>query len=475
VAFFTYIAPLIVHRDAEAGHVIANPADCTGYFGRVVCFQAYDWNIKEQLFIRDIDQLDPSDSAAVRNALAAAETDWNSLGVGPQRFAILPNVGDVYNWLKPASLQETGGNIALTRRCGIVAGTPNVCISDLAGPAVNAEWTEVLTLVDPGNGVAFCFPCQPYSGQKRLVLHEWGHVMGLRHHGNCTDLVPTLMCEGPPASTGQVLGGTEAEALSDCKTGGTSTDDGVRCIYNWYNCSDSDCDNLTGSADNCPSAPNQTQRDADSERLSLSPYYSDYDATNVVAYDRTGDVCDDDDDGDELSTAQELLFVSCPPVSTAATDPLNDDTDGDGIIDGVECLVGSGPANAASVPATSPDGDNDGLQDGLEYLVWGSSPFDADSDDDFINDGAEALRYRSDPNRANSDSAGDVVLCGDRREAASVDPDTSVTASDLGRVGSKFGTYSRFDHAKRRLDFNRDGNITAADLGQLASAFGSCP
>jgi hypothetical protein len=71
----------------------------------------------------------------------------------------------------------------------------------------------------------------------------------------------------------------------------------------------------------------------------------------------------------------------------------------------------------------------------------------------------------SDEQAPPSDSAGDGVLCGDRREAASVDTDTDVTASDMGRVASKFGTYSLFDHAKRRLDFNRDGNITAGDLG----------
>jgi hypothetical protein len=81
----------------------------------------------------------------------------------------------------------------------------------------------------------------------------------------------------------------------------------------------------------------------------------------------------------------------------------------------------------------------------------------------------------SDEQAPPSDSAGDGVLCGDRREAASVDTDTNVTASDMGRVASKFGTYSLFDHAKRRLDFNRDGNITAGDLGQVAAAFGACP
>lgn len=87
------------------------------------------------------------------------------------------------------------------------------------------------------------------------------------------------------------------------------------------------------------------------------------------------------------------------------TNPLDPDTDGDGILDGVELLIGSNPqlADAAYFIDTDQDGlsdglelefgtsiykpdtDGDGLPDLLEYLI-GSNPLVADTDGDGISD-----------------------------------------------------------------------------------------
>jgi hypothetical protein len=63
-------------------------------------------------------------------------------------------------------------------------------------------------------------------------------------------------------------------------------------------------------------------------------------------------------------------------------DPNNPqgDSDGDGLSDSEELILGTNPNN--------PDSDNDGLNDGQENS-FGSNPLDADTDDDGVADGAE--------------------------------------------------------------------------------------
>src|SRR5205823_1183203 len=93
------------------------------------------------------------------------------------------------------------------------------------------------------------------------------------------------------------------------------------------------------------------------------------------------------------------------------TDPLDasddsGDTDGDGLPDTLETLVGTDPTN--------PDSDGDGLPDGAEVVQFRSSPLDRDSDDDGIADGEEVVPgvdgYVTDP--ANADTDGDGLQDG---------------------------------------------------------------
>jgi hypothetical protein len=68
-------------------------------------------------------------------------------------------------------------------------------------------------------------------------------------------------------------------------------------------------------------------------------------------------------------------------VNVHGTDPLDADSDDDGLSDGDEVNVhGTDPLDA--------DTDDDGLDDGIE-VMFGTDPLDADSDDDGIPDGQD--------------------------------------------------------------------------------------
>ncbi|NOJ79128.1 adventurous gliding motility protein AgmC [Myxococcus xanthus] len=85
------------------------------------------------------------------------------------------------------------------------------------------------------------------------------------------------------------------------------------------------------------------------------------------------------------------------------------DTDGDGLTDAEEVVLGTDPEN--------PDTDGDGLPDGIEVNTAGTDPLDDDSDDDGILDGNEDANHNgivddgeTDPN--NGDTDGDLLSDG---------------------------------------------------------------
>ncbi|WP_372480100.1 VWA domain-containing protein [Halomicrobium sp. HM KBTZ05] len=117
------------------------------------------------------------------------------------------------------------------------------------------------------------------------------------------------------------------------------------------------------------------------------------------------DPLDNDSDEDGLTDAVEVFLTQ--------TDPLAADTDGDGTPDEAEDPDNDGLANGDEVANGTrplvPDSDRDDLLDGEEIEEYGTNATDLDTDDDGLDDGAE-IRLGTDPLVADTD--GDGVLDG---------------------------------------------------------------
>lgn len=89
-----------------------------------------------------------------------------------------------------------------------------------------------------------------------------------------------------------------------------------------------------------------------------------------------------DSDRDGLTNAQEGYI---------GTDPFNPDTDGDGVIDGDEVKKGSNPLkpDANSAGGSFTDYDRDGLFQFDEEIIYGTDPLNPDTDGDGIRDNVE--------------------------------------------------------------------------------------
>ena len=141
--------------------------------------------------------------------------------------------------------------------------------------------------------------------------------------------------------------------------------------------------NADTSVDNCPLVANPGQQNSDAA-IDNGPDIVAPDVT-VAHSDALGDACDPDIDNDGLPNAQDIeplgatgvcaAFAgatdghpfpaggditaddnangdSAPPLGTDAADNGPSwDTDNDGVLDGVECLLGTNPRNAASRPS----------------------------------------------------------------------------------------------------------------------------
>lgn len=199
--------------------------------------------------------------------------------------------------------------------------------------------------------------------------------------------------------------------------------------------------NTSLSLDNCMFEANPVQLNNDGNRIGV-PMGLPTDRTRANS-DAEGDDCDEDDDNDGLTDLEETSGSAC---GGKVTDPMNGDTDGDRVLDGAECALGSDPTNASSKPAVVPGGDTDG---------------------DGIRDDVEYRGY--DTNSAVVDSDGDG--CSDTIEVLSVDGNGFITAADLGIVASALGSPGL--HAN--YDVDKNGAVTAGDLGLVASRIGSAP
>ena len=104
-------------------------------------------------------------------------------------------------------------------------------------------------------------------------------------------------------------------------------------------------------------------------------------------------LADFDADGDP-----DVLAMGPGDVQTLAWYENLDDTDGDGLTDEDESLLGSDP--------TDPDSDDDGLDDLAEAAIHGTDPTSPDTDGDGLDDLVEATRLPTSPTAADTDADG---------------------------------------------------------------------
>ncbi|MEM7246158.1 MAG: Ig-like domain-containing protein [Acidobacteriota bacterium] len=155
-----------------------------------------------------------------------------------------------------------------------------------------------------------------------------------------------------------------------------------------------------------------------------------------------GDASDDfDSDGDGLSNFAESFL---------GTDESLADTDGDTIADGQELVPGD---DGVMTNPLDTDSDDDGLSDGLENLITGTDPSRADTDGDGLEDGVEWGNTRDSP-----DPDGDGPIRGTNRSIFRADADPETTTNPLDPDTDEGGV---LDGAEDR---NGDGAIDAGEV-----------
>ncbi len=129
-----------------------------------------------------------------------------------------------------------------------------------------------------------------------------------------------------------------------------------------------------------------------------------------LAYSKESCAKDSDNDGITDCDEEEL-----------GLDPMNSDTDRDGLKDGEEMQkYNTDPKN--------PDSDGDQLKDGEEVLTYSTNPLRVDTDEDGLDDFAEVITYKSDPNKIDTDN--DSLSDGDEVNKYKTNPVLADTDGD---------------------------------------------
>lgn len=130
----------------------------------------------------------------------------------------------------------------------------------------------------------------------------------------------------------------------------------------------------------------------------ITVVFIDPDEGPVLRTFRTNPVCPDTDM--DTGSSSVLLSDGYELALNPPSDPLDGDTDDDGLIDGDE---GASSPISNKTDRNNPDTDNDGLGD-LQEIILGLDPTRPDTDGDLVSDGDEFLKYGTDPHRRDSDN-----------------------------------------------------------------------
>ncbi len=222
--------------------------------------------------------------------------------------------------------------------------------------------------------------------------------------------------------------------------------------------------------DNCPFLA-QWSAQPDGNFIDQSPPYVVDDSTRANS-DAPGDECDSDADNDGRPAS--AYGVEAPCNGSGTLNPLNEDTDGDRVLDGAECALGSNPTDPLSKPAPpapGTDSDGDGLSDAFEATI-GTNPNAKDSDGDGLQDGWEYKGYNTNPLSTETDGDGVRDGC----EVASLNPDTVVNVGDQALL-AELARAVPPSQKLANMDLNKDGAINPGDQAFQASMIGpgKCP
>ncbi|MFT7579346.1 MAG: hypothetical protein ACI9MR_001010, partial [Myxococcota bacterium] len=214
-------------------------------------------------------------------------------------------------------------------------------------------------------------------------------------------------CDDSSASCTQDCTDIDTDSLFDCKDPCVDVDrDGYGV---GAGCVSADCDDtLNACTSDCSDTNNNSIPDCNEGCVDLDQdgFGQGADCGQIDCYDSSPlctdncthadsdgipDCADNDDDGDGLDDIDE---------GPNNTNPLNPDTDGDGLKDGAE-------VNVHDTDPTNADTDEDGLEDGEEVFLHATDPKVADSDNGGVNDGTEILQGTN-PNDPTDDRGGQV-------------------------------------------------------------------
>ena len=161
-----------------------------------------------------------------------------------------------------------------------------------------------------------------------------------------------------------------------------------------------------------------------------------------------------DTDGDGLTDAVELLNTFTDPTRSSTYDGIADqdvDVDDDGLTSAQEQRAGTDPIE--------PDTDGDGLLDGREVQGSYSDPSDQDTDDDDLLDDSE-LRLGTDPRKADTD--GDGIADGKEVYTSTVERPGAGLSVRLTGVGDVARTAVTTVETSRPLYADMPGRLSAA-------------
>jgi hypothetical protein len=323
---------------------------------------------------------------SIKSALPG--TQWNMQVSGsklgsPTTFAFVPAAATpIAIQVNSASADGTSASLKLTIPTGATIGTFALIATNLSGPSANSTTpANRFTVVDPNStadtdGDGYADVIEAFYGTDPLDPLSFP-VIGLLTE---VESVPFSVLNAPVYNSGA----TEVESLfsvlnTPVYNSGVTEVESLFSVLNApvYNSGVTETESLFSVLN----APVTASGISEAESVVFGV------ENNVTAQSM------------KTSSALDAPAASAAPATPApvpsigsSIDPLTD-SDGDGVPDWLEILIGTDPLR--------PDTDGDGLTDFEELFVYHTNPLDPDTDGDGFNDGVEIL-FGSDPLNPNS-------------------------------------------------------------------------